>query len=215
MRVADLTEGTLPTWDEAHVLARELLGDLGTRLAHVLTAGRIARAVGEHLCATGFLTPTEAHLLGVAATVHDIGYAPAVSSTGFHPYDGAAHLRSLGWPPRLARLVANHSCALVTAPAPLIPRVQAEFPQEPGLLPDALTYSDMHSSPTGQIIAAEARLADIARRHPGPREGVRAVQLRLAMARVGDALLVAQRAGASDAPVSPPRRRVDPNLRAG
>jgi HD domain len=217
MWAADLAEGTLPSREQAQQLAREVLGDQGSRLAHVLTAGRIARAVGEHLRERGFLTPTEAHLLAVAATVHDIGYAPTVARTGFHAYDGAAYLRSLGWSPRLVRLVANHSCALVTAPRSIVPRLQLEFPAEQGVLPDALAYSDMHSSPVGLIIAAEARLADIARRRPDPVEAARAVQLRMALARVGDALVAPVRAE-----VSPPLPRdastaqwqVAPDLRA-
>jgi HD domain len=218
MRAADLTQGMLPTVDEAQQLARELLADQGTRLAHVLTAGRIAHAVGEHLSERGALTPAEAHLLVVAATVHDIGYAPALVCTGFHPYDGAVHLRSRGWPARLARLVANHSSALVTAPPSLVPRLRAEFPAEHGLLLDALTYSDMHSSPAGQIVASAARLSDIARRRPDPAERARAVQLRRAIARVGDALHRAPRTDAGGVPrpglgaLSPPPDRA---LRAG
>lgn len=209
--------GAAPTREQAQALAEELLGDQGTRLAHVLTAGRIAAAVAEGLRESGSLTNEEAALLVVAATVHDIGYAPSVARTGFHPLDGAVHLRSLGWSPWLGRLVANHSCALVTAPDQLTPRVRTEFPPVPGLLPDSLTYSDMHSSPRGEVIAAEVRLADIAARHADPREAARAVQLRLALARVGDALLLAEGGGwierAGGARVV--RRRLRPDLRAG
>ncbi len=105
----------------------------------------------------------------------------------------------------------------MTAPQSLTDQVQAEFPEETGLLPDALAYSDMHSSPVGQVIPAEVRLADIAVRHADPREDLRAVQLRLALTRVGDALLMGQHGqwpsvGTSGLRIV--RRRVDPGLRA-
>ena len=49
-------------------------------------------------------------LLVAAAWLHDIGYAPTLAATVFHPLDGARHLRALGHE-RLARLVAYHSSA--------------------------------------------------------------------------------------------------------
>jgi HD superfamily phosphodiesterase len=49
-------------------------------------------------------------VLIAAAYLHDIGYAPTLARTGFHPLDGAVHLRELG-EERLAGLVAHHSGA--------------------------------------------------------------------------------------------------------
>jgi putative nucleotidyltransferase with HDIG domain len=43
----------------------------------------------------------DADLLVVAAWLHDIGYAPDVQDTGFHPLDGARYLRRLDADPRL------------------------------------------------------------------------------------------------------------------
>ena len=39
--------------------------------------------------------------LVASAWLHDIGYAAGLQETGFHPVDGARHLRSAGWPPPL------------------------------------------------------------------------------------------------------------------
>ena len=44
-----------------------------------------------------------------AATLHDVGYSPRIAQTGFHPLDGALHLRSIGLSERLCSLVAHHS----------------------------------------------------------------------------------------------------------
>jgi hypothetical protein len=188
MADSDGEPGPVPGLEDARALSTDLLGDLGTRLAHVLTAGRIAQAVGARLVDAGKLDPVEAHLLGVAATVHDIGYSPRIRRTGFHPLDGGLHLAELGWSLRLCGLVANHSCALATAPESVRAELIARFPADPGLLADALAYSDMHSSPSGTVISVEERLADVALRHPDPRQDVRAAQLRTAIARVGQAM---------------------------
>ena len=52
----------------------------------------------------------------VAATwLHDIGYAPTLAATGFHPLDGARHLHRSGWPARITALVAHHSGATYVA----------------------------------------------------------------------------------------------------
>ena len=51
-----------------------------------------------------------------AAWLHDIGYAPQIQRTGFHPLDGALFLMAGDWPERVIRLVAHHSLASLEAP---------------------------------------------------------------------------------------------------
>jgi HD superfamily phosphodiesterase len=176
----------VPTRREADEVARALLADEGTRLAHVRTAGSVA-----HRLAILF-TEEEAALLVAAATLHDIGYSALISSSGFHPLDGARFLHAEGYSHRLASLVGHHSLAHMTAPAHLLVELEAQFPREDSLLADALAYSDMHSAPDGRLISAQARLAEIATRRPDQAEAERAAQLRAAIARVGTALLTAQ-----------------------
>jgi hypothetical protein len=177
-----LAAADVPTRAEAEAIARDLLADEGTRLAHVHTAGSMAVRLGVLFAAD------EAALLVAAATLHDIGYSPRIAQTGFHPLDGALHLRSLGMSQRLCSLVAHHSEADMLAVAQGVLDLERQFPRERSLLCDALVYADMHSAPDGRMIRAEHRLADIARRRPSPVEAVRAARLRAAMARVGAAL---------------------------
>jgi hypothetical protein len=179
----------LPPLPEVEALSRDLLASEGTRLAHVRTAGFVASRLAV------LFDPEEAELLVAAATLHDIGYSQRIAHTGFHPLDGGVFLRAQGYPDRLARLVANHSLAVLTADEHGIHDLVEQFPREEGLLADALAYADMHSALDGQIIAVQRRLADIARRHDDLVEGTRAGQLRAAMARVGVALLAAQQGG--------------------
>ena len=45
-----------------------------------------------------------------------IGYAPSLAKSGFHPFDGARHLRDAEHADAmLCRLVAHHSCAIIEA----------------------------------------------------------------------------------------------------
>src|ERR1700722_3253157 len=57
----------------------------------------------------------DADLLEAAAVLHDVGYAPDLVRTGFHPLDGAVFLAHAGAPARLVNLVAYHSFARLEA----------------------------------------------------------------------------------------------------
>src|ERR1700733_2596959 len=147
----------------AHDIARSLLEDsLPRRWAHVQgvaeTARTLARLVGKN-----------ADLLTAAAILHDIGYAPRLADTGFHPLDGARYLRDVERAePMLCRLVAYHSCAIIEAEERGLARQLArEFRPAPRDLADALIYSDMTTGPDGQRMPIEQRLADVRARY-GP-----------------------------------------------
>src|SRR5689334_22470016 len=151
----------LASWAEH--LARSLLQDsLPRRWAHVkgvaARARRLAPALG-----------TDAGLLEAAAWLHDIGYAPSLVATGFHPLDGARYLRDAQHADAmLCRLVAYHSCAIIEAgERGLADALALEFEPAPGALSSALTYCDMTTSPDGEPVPAERRLAEIRDRY-GP-----------------------------------------------
>jgi HD superfamily phosphohydrolase len=146
----------LPAWAEEH--AATLLADLGARWQHVRGVARQARRVRQALA------PEDRPYLVAAAWLHDIGYAPDLAVTAFHPIDGAHHVRSLGHE-RLARLVAYHSSARWEAEALGLASELAAFPREDSATADALTYCDMTTSPTGQRITLADRLAEIAERY--------------------------------------------------
>lgn len=181
-----------PTLSEAQELARSLLGPHDHKLEHVRTAGRVALGL------SALFEPDEHFLLVVAATVHDIGYAPEIAETGFHPLDGGLHLRRLGFE-RLGAIVAHHSHAELLAPDAATERLLHEIPREHSLLTDALVYADMHSSPAGHLIAVEQRLSDIAQRHHHPRVDERTAALRASVRRVEEALFRADHLPAASA----------------
>jgi len=108
-----------------------------------------------------------AETLVAAAWLHDIGYAEAIRDSGFHPLDGGLHLRRLGWPDRIAGLVAHHSGALCVAEARGLADRLSGFPCEESAVADALTYADQTVGPNGRVMDFEHRLQDMLRRH-GP-----------------------------------------------
>jgi hypothetical protein len=148
-------------WSSGHArwLAWRLLRGLPDRMAHSLLAGVQARRV------RATVPVADADLLVSAALVHDIGYAPVLRQTGFHPIDGANFLLMLGAPQRLAALVAHHSEShLLAAAHGLLPEL-SRFRREEGPVTDALAYADMTSGPDGSPMSVPDRLADIAARH--------------------------------------------------
>ncbi|MEV4180637.1 HD domain-containing protein [Streptosporangium canum] len=111
----------------------------------------------------------ESDLLTAAAWLHDIGYAPELVDTGFHPLDGARYLRDVHQADdKLVRLVAHHLCAVYEATERgLLEVLNAEFDQERLELVEALTYCDMTTSPDGHPLEVDVRLAEIHSRY-GP-----------------------------------------------
>lgn len=117
--------------DSAREEASRLLGTATDRWDHVAGVAAAARTIVDVVPAD------DADLLVAAAWLHDIGYSPAIAETGFHPLDGARHLRSLGAPARLCALVAHHSAAIVEAKVRHMRGVLlAEFPPDESRTPD-------------------------------------------------------------------------------
>jgi hypothetical protein len=94
---------------------------------------------------------------------------PALVSTGLHLLDGARYLRDAQQADAmLCRLVAHHSCAIVEAgERGLADVLSLEFEPAPYALSSVLTYCDMTTSPDGELVPAERRLAEIDDRY-GP-----------------------------------------------
>ncbi|MEU6214391.1 HD domain-containing protein [Streptomyces sp. NPDC047023] len=148
----------------ARRVAENELGEvLPRRWAH-------SQGVGERASELGRVLSGDAELLTAAAVLHDVGYAPRLARTGFHPLDGARFLRDEhGADERLVRLVANHSFALLEAEERGLRHVlEGEFPLvNSPLLVDALVYCDMTTTPDGERTTAEDRLAEVVSRY-GP-----------------------------------------------
>src|SRR4051794_20624442 len=88
--------------------AEQRLEPLGQRWRHVKEVAARAEQVAAALGA-------DSERLVSAALLHDIGYAPELAATGFHPLDGARYLRAADVDGVVARLVAHHSFAVVEA----------------------------------------------------------------------------------------------------
>ena len=145
----------LAAWAEG--LARTLLADtLPRRWAHVQGVAAQARTLKSSIGA-------DADLVDAAAWLHDIGYLPELAATGLHGLDGAHYLRDVRHAePLLCRLVAHHSCAVIEAEERGLAHVLTrEFAPLPRPLADALTFCDMTTSPDGQQVQVQNRLAEI------------------------------------------------------
>jgi putative nucleotidyltransferase with HDIG domain len=200
----------------AEFTAARLLCSVGDRWLHTVGVARRAAEAAEQL-------GLHADVLVAAAWLHDIGYARVASVTGFHPLDGAHYLAGELWPMRIAGLVAHHSGARFVAAARGLEKQLAAYPDEGGLMRDALTYADQTVGPAGQCVTVWQRRADMLRRHgPGSAyarvDHIRGPHLRAAVARVERALAqTGSAAPASPDPAATPRLtgRTDSGSRAG
>lgn len=137
-----------------------MLSPLGNRWRHVRQVAEQAR------CVAGAVPSADRDLLVAAAYLHDVGYAPELALTGFHPLDGARWLRENGPSDRLARLVAHHSCAVYEARVRgLHEELIAEFQPENSPTYDALVFCDMTTGPTGDRVTFDERVSEIYRRY--------------------------------------------------
>ncbi len=138
--------------------AASLLAPLGDRWRHVQGVVKQTERISKIL-------KEEDRLYFIAAAyLHDIGYAPSLIKTGFHPLDGAYYLQA-HHQDRLASLVAYHSEAQFEAKLRGLEAELEQFPREYSLVADALTFCDMTTSSTGEHISFEERLTDIINRY--------------------------------------------------
>ena len=145
---------------EARTLARDLLAEaLPRRWSHVQGVAAQAERVAADL-------GLDRRVLVSAAWLHDIGYAPQLASTGFHPLDGARFLRLAVWPDNVCELVAHHTCAAVEAHRRgLGDMLCTEFQDRPGPERDALWAADATTGPDGERLTLDERVAEVLDRY--------------------------------------------------
>jgi HD domain len=145
----------LASW-AVHIAQTLLQEPLPRRWAHVQGVAARARSLAPVLGA-------DADLLHAAAWLHDIGYAPGLAVTGLHALDGARYLHGAQHADAmLCRLVAHHSYAIVEADERGLADVLGfEFEPAPYALASVLTCCDMTTSPDGEFVPVERRLAEI------------------------------------------------------
>jgi len=134
------------------------------RLAHVRGVAAAAERLSRHF------DGETAQCLVAAAWLHDIGYAPSVRRTGFHPLDGAVFARSAGFGELVASLVAFHTGARLEAYERGVSGL-SEFGEPRSDVLDALTFCDLTIGPDGSPVSAEDRLRDVLARY-GPQDPV-------------------------------------------
>ncbi|MGW4412164.1 HD domain-containing protein [Nonomuraea sp. NPDC004702] len=151
---------SLTAW--AFSLSRQHLAEaLPRRWAHVQGVAAQARMLQP-------VMGPDAELLVAAAVLHDIGYAPNLATSGFHPLDGARFLQGIGAPQRLVNLIAHHTYARLEARIRGLEHDLAVFDDEgPSVVRDALWYCDITTTPDGNPTAGPERIAEIKERY-GP-----------------------------------------------
>jgi putative nucleotidyltransferase with HDIG domain len=144
----------------ARVIAQERMDSLARRWAHVQGVAAAAELL------TAGLSAIDADAVVAAAWLHDVGYAPSVGSTSFHPVDGAVFVRAEGFPAVVVSLVAYHTAAAFEARERGLSDALAEFEEPPELLLDIVTCADMTTGPDGSRVRAEDRVSEILSRYP-------------------------------------------------
>lgn len=134
------------------------MSSMGDRWAHVAAVGSAAESLASD-------TGKVPGMVVAAAWLHDIGYAPDVFSTGFHPLDGAKFLASESAPYEVVSLVAYHTGATFEAEERGLAEALAVFdrPDETSL--DLLTFVDLTTGPKGQRVSVRERLDEIVNRY--------------------------------------------------
>jgi hypothetical protein len=143
---------------EASELAVHHLADMGSRWAHVQAVGRLADA----LAAEGRVASDVA----TAAWLHDLGYAPELAHTGFHPLDGAHFLQGLGVQANVVGLVAHHTGAANEAAERGLSDALAALPTPSSTDLEALDLLDLVIGPSGSPTSPSARLREVLERYP-------------------------------------------------
>lgn len=147
----------------------KLAAPLPRRWRHVRSVARRARWVVKQLALSDDLE--------AAAWLHDIGYAPELVETGFHPLDGARYLRREGIDGQVVSLVAYHSCAQIAADVRgLGAELTSEFSPADPVMSDALLYCDMTTGPDGEYVRPADRLVEIRGRYGPDHEVTRFVK---------------------------------------
>ncbi|HWU46111.1 MAG TPA: HD domain-containing protein [Humibacter sp.] len=145
--------------DLARTLAGERLSGVPRRWTHVQGVADVAAEIAPRI------VPIASEAIIAAAWLHDIGYAPTVAVTGFHPVDGARFAKDSGMPELVVSLIAHHTGADAEAAERGLAGDLAEFAPPPRDVLDVVTFADLTTSPDGGSISAERRITEILSRY--------------------------------------------------
>lgn len=150
----------------ARQLAADLLAEaLPRRWSHTIAVAKAAEDLSSAL------KPEGAEEIVCAAWLHDIGYAPDLIDTGFHPLDGAAYLaRDAGGGKRISTevisLVAHHTGAAFEARERGLHDSLADYPQPDQTKLAILSCADLCSGPAGAPVDPAERISEVLARYP-------------------------------------------------
>lgn len=181
---------------ESRAMAESCIGGAGDRWLHVRGVAELATQLRDK-----DLGLSDAVV--AAAWLHDVGYAPELTQTGFHPIDGARWLRRQRVPEGIVALVAYHSGACFEAEERGLIAELAEFPEPDLDQLDMLTLVDMAVGPKGERVSVESRLDEILARYPAEDPVHRAVA-RSRSSLTGSAERAAERLGLANVGTRPP-----------
>jgi len=136
----------------ARALAADLLAADGDLLEHSARAAHHAARLARTI------PGSSADDVTAAAWLHDIGYAPTIQRTGFHPLDGALYLMAHQWPERVVRLVAHHSLAALEAPFYGVGHHVSVIEEVPGIDADILISADLCSGAGDPVPDVQERI---------------------------------------------------------
>ncbi|WP_404434216.1 HD domain-containing protein [Microbacterium lacus] len=175
----------------ARSLAARHLSSSPRRWAHVQGVAATAEIVAPVLHAE------HSDEIVAACWLHDVGYAPDVAKTGFHPVDGATFAEGEGMPSLVVSLIAFHTGSVFEAQQRELLAELNAFAAPPRDVLDIVTYADMTTSPSGEPVSADERVAEILSRYDEDDPVFAAVstsapELLAAVARVDERLTVAQ-----------------------
>lgn len=152
-----ITQGAGWSVEQSRALAREHLSGMGSRWSHVQGAGLRAQELRDRGLVDDDLVS--------AAWLHDIGYAPGIVQTGFHPLDGARYLQESGTPAWIVALVAAHTGAEQEAAERGLLEQWSQLPVPDPLELEVLTLIDLVTSPNGEPVLPGDRIAEILTRY--------------------------------------------------
>lgn len=157
-------------------------GFLDVEAARMIAAGLLAEALPRRWSHTVAVAAAAARLAGVlapeasdeivcAAWLHDIGYAPDLIETGFHPLDGAAYLTGAtsggsDIPVEVIALVAHHTGAAFEAHERGLHDALAGYPMPDTAKLDILSCADLCSGPDGAAVDPAGRISEVLTRYP-------------------------------------------------
>jgi hypothetical protein len=170
------------TIEDSRRLAEEYVSGMGRRWDHLSRVGRTAEELAER---SQLVTET----VVCAAWLHDVGYAPGIASSGFHPLDGATFLSKLRAPNEIVDLVAFHTGALYEAEERGLGDRLAAFAQPEAHDLDLLTMIDLGTAPDGSPTRDTDRITEILSRYEDGHPVNRAIR------RSGSALLASSARG--------------------